>query len=546
MPEAQAQRRTRMLRFAAGLGTLWGLMASCGQAMDRSRTVSLKDGWFIVSFMIWTAVFTVCLMLLWQWLEKRSHPERAKSCWTRLLFSKTWLLMVILLICWLPCYLSIYPGNFSYDSGIEYNQCAYGYNNAMPFLHSFLLVNVLLKSMAATGSATVGIAVLTICQMILLSGLFALILRHFYKAGADKALLMIMLGYYAAFPTIHLLATCPIRDVLFSGLLTLCVFETAALMTEKEKFFLSRRKIVGAAVTVTLTVLSRNNSNSKLAYILLILLCGLVFLWAGRQYLSRAAGFSVCLITFYAVLSTLLSLACQPQTTLPSNTSLSFLTQPITRAYLETGDTWSEEELEKYEYYFATDGLLYAEGLGDISASKLKTTVDSDGSRMGFLKFWLQTGVKHPGSYLNAWFANTKPLWYPGAAIDGYNYEGSLYPTYKDYERSYFSFSDYLDAPAQFNGKLPAVHSFYAHLAHDISFEKIPVVAWFFSPAFYLWVLLCGLFFALYRKDSSALPALGILMAYVVVSMLVPVILVRYFAALFFAFPLVVFITVKS
>ena len=165
---------------------------------------------------------------------------------------------------------------------------------------------------------------------------------------------------------------------------------------------------------------------------------------------------------------------------------------------------------------------------------------------MGFLKFWLQTGVKHPGSYLNAWLANTKPLWYPGAAIDGYNYEGSLYPTYKDYERSYFSFSDYLVVPAQFDGKLPAVHSFYAHIAHDISFEKIPVVAWFFSPAFYVWVLLCCLFFALYRKDGSTLPALGILMLYVVVSMLVPVILVRYFAALFFAFPLVVFITVKS
>ena len=165
---------------------------------------------------------------------------------------------------------------------------------------------------------------------------------------------------------------------------------------------------------------------------------------------------------------------------------------------------------------------------------------------MGFLEFWLQTGAKHPGSYLNAWLANTKPLWYPGAAIDGYNYEGSLYPTYKDYERSYFSFSDYLDVPAQFDGKLPAVHSFYAHIAHDISFEKIPVVAWFFSPAFYVWVLLCCLFFALYRKDGSTLPALGILILYVVVSMLVPVILVRYFAALFFAFPLVVFITVKS
>ena len=545
MPEVQAPRRTRMLRFAAGLGTLWGLLASCGQAMGRSGNVSLKDGRFIVSFMIWTAVFTAGLMSLWQWLEKRSHPEREKTRWTQLLFGKTWLMMVILLICWLPCYLSIYPGNFSYDSGIEYNQCAYGYNNAMPFLHSFLLVNVLLKSMAATGSATVGIAVLTICQMILLSGLFALILRHFYTAGADKALLMIMLGYYAAFPTIHLLATCPIRDVLFSALLTLCVFETAVAMKAREKFFSSWR-IIGAAFTVTLTVLARNNSNSNLAYVLLLIVCLLVFLWAGTRFRRKAVWFGLCLFSSYFVLATLLSLACQPQTTLPRSTSLSVMTQPITRAYLEAGNTWSEEELEKYEYYFATDGLLYAEGLGDISASKLKTTVDSDGSRMGFLKFWLQTGVKHPGSYLNAWLANTKPLWYPGTAIDGYNYEGSLYPTYKDYERSYFSFSDYLDAPAQFNGKLPAVHSFYAHIAHDISFEKIPVVSWFFSPAFYVWVLLCCLFFALYRKDGSTLPALGILMLYVVVSMLVPVILVRYFAALFFAFPLVVFITVKS
>ena len=545
MPEVQAQRRTRMLRFAAGLGTLFGLMASCGQAMGRSGNVSLKDGRFIVSFMIWTAVFTAGLMSLWQWLEKRSHPERENTRWTQLLFGKTWLMMVILLICWLPCYLSIYPGNFSYDSGIEYNQCAYGYNNAMPFLHSFLLVNVLLKSMAATGSATVGIAVLTICQMILLSGLFALILRHFYTAGADKALLMIMLGYYAAFPTIHLLATCPIRDVLFSALLTLCVFETAVAMKDREKFFSSER-IIGAAFTVTLTVLARNNSNSNLAYVLLLIVCLLVFLWAGTRFRRKAVWFGLCLFSSYFVLATLLSLSCQPQTTLPRSTSLSVMTQPITRAYLETGDTWSEEELEKYEYYFATDGLLYAEGLGDISASKLKTTVDSNGSRMGFLEFWLQTGAKHPGSYLNAWLANTKPLWYPGAAIDGYNYEGSLYPTYKDYERSYFSFSDYLDAPAQFNGKLPAVHSFYAHIAHDISFEKIPVVSWFFSPAFYVWVLLCCLFFALYRKDGSTLPALGILMLYVVVSMLVPVILVRYFAALFFAFPLVVFITVKS
>ncbi|MBQ3373179.1 MAG: hypothetical protein IJG40_08630 [Oscillospiraceae bacterium] len=515
-------------------------MAACGQALDRNGYVSIKDGRFWLLLAVYTIVFTAGLNIIWQWMEKQGKAQaRERHAWAEALFGRLWLMMAIMLICWLPCYLSIFPGNFSYDSGIEYNQCAYGYNDAMPFLHSFLLVRILLKSMAKTGSVAIGVAVLTIGQMILLSGLFAVILRHFYRAGVSRVLLIIILVYYALFPTIHLLATCPIRDVLFSGLLTLSVFEVYLAVKEKEAFFRSRWRRIGAAGTVALTVLARNNSNSKAVYLLLLLIGILVFLWAGREFRRGAAWFSAGVFVTYFVLSTALSAACQPQTSLPSYTSLSFLTQPIARAYVETGDSWNAEELEEYGHYFETDDLLYVEGLGDISASKLKTTADESGSKIGFLRFWLRTGARHPGSYLNAWLANTKALWYPGAVIDGYNYEGSLYPTYKDYERSYFSFSEFLDSPARFDGKLPAVHRFYASIAHDISFEKIPVVRQVFSIGFYVWMLLFAVFAAFYRRDYAVLPALGILLIYVLVSMLVPVILVRYFAALFFAFPMV-------
>ena len=536
----------RAIRFAGGLGALWGLMAACGQALDRNGNVSARDGRFWLWLVLYMVIFTAGLSFLRRWLERPGKAQAREECtWAQALFSRTWLMMAIMLICWLPCYLSIFPGNFSYDSGIEYNQCAYGYNDAMPFLHSFLLVRILLKSLVKTGSVATGIAVMTIGQMILLSGLFAVILRHFYKASASRALLVAMLVYYALFPTIHLLATCPIRDVLFSGLLTLSVFEVYLAVKEKEAFFRSRWRRIGAAGTVALTVLARNNSNSKAAYVLLVLICGLALIWAGRQHFGKAAGFSASLIGFYAVLSTLLSLACQPQTSLPSYTSLSFLTQPIARAYVETGDSWSREDLEEYGHYFETEGLLYVEGLGDISASKLKTTADENGSKIGFLQFWLRIGARHSGSYINAWLANTKALWYPGAVIDGYNYEGSLYPTYKDYERSYFSFSDFLDHPAQFDGKLPAVHRFYASIAHDISFEKIPIVSLLFSVAFYVWVLLYAVFDSFYRRDYEVLPALGILLITVLISTLVPVILVRYFAVLFFAFPILVFLTFR-
>ena len=532
--------------LAGGLGVLWGLMAACGHALDRNGSISIRDGRFWLWLVVYTVVFTVGLNFLWRWLERPKRAQMEEGCaWAQALFGRAWLMMAFMLICWLPCYLSIFPGNFSYDSGIEYNQCAYGYNDAMPFLHSFLLVRILLRSMVKTGSVATGIVVMTIGQMIILSGLFAVILRHFYKAGVSRVLLLMMLVYYALCPTIHLLATCPIRDVLFSALLTLSVFEVYIAVKEKEAFFHSGWRRIGAAGTVVLTVLARNNSNSKAAYVLLVIIGLLVFLWAGQQNFGKAAGFSVCMIGFYVVVSMLLSFACQPQTSLPSYSSLSFMTQPIARAYLETGDSWSREDLEDYRHYFETDGLLYVEGLGDISSSKLKTTADENGSKIGFLRLWLRIGARHPGSYINAWLANTKALWYPGAVIDGYNYEGSLYPTYKDYQRSYFSFSDFLDYPAQFDGKLPVVHRFYASIAHDISFEKIPIVSLLFSVAFYVWVLLHAFFLALYRKDVSTLPALVVLLLYVLISGLVPVILVRYFAALFFTFPILVFLTFR-
>ena len=123
--------------------------------------------------------------------------------------------------------------------------------------------------------------------------------------------------------------------------------------------------------------------------------------------------------------------------------------------------------------------------------------------------------------------------------IDGYNYEGSIYPTYKDYETSYFSFLDFMEPPAQFEGKLPAVHRFYAALAHDLSFERIPVVSLLFSIGFHFWLLLYAFFLALYKQAVPFVAGLGLIVLYVLISAFVPIILIRYFAALFFIFPIV-------
>lgn len=542
MPElfrrSVAERRS--VKFSVIPGFLFALFAVCGYLLEIKGSVIPGFG-MLLCILLLTIVFTLLISALWisQGRASASLAVKKTSPVFRFIFTHPAVLMLIMLVCWLPCYLSIYPGNFAYDSSIEYNQCAYGYNDAMPFLHSWILVNALLKALVVTGSVSPGIAFLTIGQMILLSALFSMILVKLYHHGVNRTVLTGMLCYYALFPTIHFLVTCPIRDVLFSGLLTLCFLEILYALENREAFLRSQKSVTLAGLTGALTILSRNNSNSMLAYLLIALICIIVLLWAKRSLLSGGIGFSASLIVCYAVLSVFLSLSCRPQTSLPSNTSLSFLTQPIARAYTENGGTWSAEERAAYETYFDTDGLLYAEGLGDISSSKLKTTLDENGSHTGFIRLWLQIGAKHPGSYINAWLANTKALWLPGAVIDGYNYEGSIYPTYKDYETSYFSFLDFMEPPAQFEGKLPAVHRFYAALAHDITFERIPVVSLLFSVGFHFWLLLYAFFLALYKQAVSFTAALGLIVLYVLISAFVPIILIRYFSTLFFIFPIV-------
>jgi len=86
---------------------------------------------------------------------------------------------------------------------------------------------------------------------------------------------------------------------------------------------------------------------------------------------------------------------------------------------------------------------------------------------------------------------------------------------------------------------LPRVRAFYRSVGLMISYEKIPLVSMFFSIGFQVWMLINALFFAVYRKAPYAWAPLAVLAVYTAASAMVPLVLLRYFAALFFAAPLV-------
>ena len=89
------------------------------------------------------------------------------------------------------------------------------------------------------------------------------------------------------------------------------------------------------------------------------------------------------------------------------------------------------------------------------------------------------------------------------------------------------------------------VLDFYTSIGLRISFEKIPMISMLFSIGFQYWMLLNTFFHLIYRKKKELLLPVGMLLLYMLISSLVPLIVLRYFASVFLAIPLIVCITLQ-
>ena len=130
--------------------------------------------------------------------------------------------------------------------------------------------------------------------------------------------------------------------------------------------------------------------------------------------------------------------------------------------------------------------------------------------------------------------ANTRQMWYPEVIVDGYTVRG-MFPAY---EKNYFYFGKYIEEIGSRMNLLPGVFRFYEDIGLRISFERIPLVSLLFSIGFQVWLLLHCLCYAAYRKCRHRFWPLGIAAVYTLCCAFVPLVLLRYFGALFLIFPM--------
>ncbi len=522
----------RRLVSALILGLVFSALTSWGAALDAKGSVDFfgQMPWILLL----TPVWALAVFLVWLLLEKTDNangPEKG------FLARNAWVIPLILLICWLPAFLAEYPGGFRYDATGELAQVTenLGFRGDYPLLHSAIVTFLLPAMHSLTGSWNTGVTVYVVIQMLLMAAMYTQILRTLIRKGVHRYVVRYSLAYCALFPVIHILVVQELRDVMFAALLTYTVFCFYLLCTEKERILGSSWKPAACAVVMSLMLQSRNN-NAGIPFLVLAISVNACIWWKNRkEYFRGATIWAVSGIGSFLLIGGILSLVCQPLADGPTPaSSMSLLSQSLSRAYVQEGENWTEEERETIAEYMDLEGLRYTPGYADDTKSRIRVNA------FRYAAFCMRMGLKYPDIYFNAVLAQTQKMWYPPAVIDGYKqYFTSPGDPYWEYDKNYFAILPENEEPVEHLSLAPGILDFYTGIGLRISFEKIPVVNLFFSIGAQLWLVL-GLFIYLWgRKKTKLLLPAGTILLYMIGNAFVPLVLLRYFAGVFLCHPLI-------
>ncbi|MBQ3464313.1 hypothetical protein IJH27_00540 [Candidatus Saccharibacteria bacterium] len=402
----------------------------------------------------------------------------------------------ILFVCWLPIFLSYFPGGVSVDSAVEIRQ-AIGesvWSNWHPVLHVFFLAIIINPVRWLTGSLTAGIAVSVITQMIL----FAIILGYaacwIIKKTSRNYIGYLLLAFFALCPIIACYSVTIWKDILFSGVFLLLFIKLCELITLSRDKKLSLKTTLLVLVFSLLSAFLRNGG----VFVIIVLACILIIYFKrSRMLLSLAFG---TLIVFTALIQgpgyKLLGIASSP-----FMESMSVPAQQL--AYTVKNGGLSEGEYAQLSEFANPEAL--AEKYEPMNADPVKgvfyITNIVEEKKAEFLKLWFSVLRHNFWNYVKAYILHTYSYWY----IEGPSWAIDLSHVHDDVWME-ADFNDY-----------KVLGDVIYKLVHHTEMGNTRAVwgSWMASVGFMCWWLVVSIIVFIYKKRYKMLIPLSIVVVYI-------------------------------
>lgn len=523
----------RKILFSGVLGILSGFCYVAGYYLDNYDSLDLLSGRFYLFWVLGSFLGALCVFGVFKVTEyvsekadeRLAHNDKNVEECKRKFRIPYWLCVVVLIICWLPAYLSIFPGAFNYDALAEWEQVVQGnITSHHPVLHVVVLGGLVEGFYALTGSYNVGIAVYTILQMAVLANVFALVIRFLAEFRLPAFFQVFTLAFFGLSPVIQLFSISVTKDTLFAAAELLFFLYVIRFYCRREDFFSGRKHLLGFGIVAFFTMILRNNG----LYIVLLTLIAMAVPCVrnrkryGKKFLMVLLGILLLYGAYVGPVYSVLDVKAGGVEEM-----LSVPIQQMARVHKYDYASLEQEDLDLLYKVLPKENLdAYKATVSDF----VKKGFDREGfeeNKVELVKLWVNWLVEHPLTYMNSFLINTVDFWYPNAVIDGYR---------DPYGKS--SFFDYqVDEPGTEVVLLKGAHNYYETLSHDREAQKQPLAFLLLSPGWYLLlsVIVFGYLWC-YKKYKFMVPML-ILVWSILTVLLGPMALVRYVLIFYYVFP---------
>lgn len=397
------------LRITCFMASLLGaILLSAGnyiRDLDQSgvgRSFGLMD----IVYAIGIAVFLYMLMHNVMYLLSEAQMRDVSTL--QLSGKQCVVLTLVLVIMWLPYYLTFFPGIFGSDpiESLRMGSAGYAWTNHHPILYTayMKLFAVLFGEMSGINGA---MGMMILVQQIILAGSFAYCISFMWKRGVSRWVLLAAFLFVSVNPVIGVFSVYATKDVLFSAAVLILVIKLFQL----QEYMESDETVAGGywiqlCIVSLLVVFLRNNGSFIIVGTLVYLLVKYRKVW--KQVATVFVIVAGLMILQKAVLFPMLQVREGSFAE-----SLSIPLQQVGQAVVDDGIMTSQERayldellpLERMkEVYQAgyTDPIKFDEQFDDALLNEDKAQ---------FFKVWIGMLPDNFGSYVKAYLLQTAGYW---------------------------------------------------------------------------------------------------------------------------------------
>ena len=432
----------------------------------------------------WWLLFSFLLFLGWRGGMKLYSGKPSN----RHFFQNRFVVWLLILISWAPCFLAYFPGIYSYDGEPQLIQYTTGqFDNHHPIFHTLIIgwCYDLGQWLIAHGINIDGMAFYSLIQMSLLAFALASVIRYLARKRVGRAYLWIAFLFVCFFPAVPIMAISTTKDTFFAAFFVLLVLALIEFLDTEEN---KKTLLIKCGANGLFCMLFRRNACYVLSIFVLIGAFILMHTQRTKSEEGRRQIKSIVIVLAFSVLAFFgtekILMTSTHAIQGEAGEALSIPLMQMARAYKSNTAEVTEKYGDVLFSYVTEEGLNnYRPAISDGVKQRFNNQLFAR-DKVSFFKLYFKMMKDYPGSYIQSLLYLTKGDW---EIMDN-----SFTEVYKDWwrDRTGYLITDATPVFAQRyvnkSNLLPKIRDMYENIVTVCSYRKITLLQILFAPALYV------------------------------------------------------------